>query len=172
MKALKRIVQTIDGINGWAGKAVSWLTLLLVLVTVYDVMMRYLFHAGSIAIQEAEWHLFGMNFLIAAGWTLLNEGHVRVDLLYTRLGRRAKSWVDLFGSIFFLVPYCILIIWAAWPFVVDSWTIGEGSPDPGGLPARYILKTCIPLAFLLLGVQAFSQAIKNFFVITGREEKP
>ena len=172
MKILKRIVQTIDSINGWTGRAISWLTLILVLVTVYDVVMRYLFRAGSVGIQEAEWHLFAMNFILAAGWTLLNDGHVRVDMLYMRLGQRAKSWIDLFGSLFFLIPYCILIIWAAWPFVFDSWSIGEGSPDPGGLPARYVLKTCIPLAFFLIGIQAFSQAIKNFLVITGEAEKP
>jgi TRAP-type mannitol/chloroaromatic compound transport system permease small subunit len=165
------IVRTIDGVNGWIGKGISWLTLILVLVTVYDVVMRYVFHAGSVAIQEAEWHLFAMNFLIAGGWTLLNDGHVRVDLLYMRFSERAKAWIDLFGSLLFCIPYCLLIIWAAWPFVIDSWSIWEYSPDPGGLPARYVLKTVIPVGFLLIGIQAVSQAIKNFLVIAGKDEK-
>lgn len=169
MKEARTVVRTIDSINEWVGSGVKWLTLLLVLITVYDVLMRYVFRAGSIYIQESEWHLFAANFMLAAGWTLLNDGHVRVDLIYTRLSDKKKAWIDLFGSIVFLLPYCMLVIWAAWPFVADSWSILEGSPDPGGLPALYLLKTVIPVAFLLLGIQAISQAVKNFFILAGRE---
>ena len=85
------MVRVIDAMKGWIGNGVSWLTLLLVLITVYDVMMRYFFRAGSIAIQEAEWHLFAMNFMLAGGWTLLHGGHVRVDFLYTRFGKDKKA---------------------------------------------------------------------------------
>lgn len=172
MKILRLIVRAIDSINEWIGKGIAWLTLLLVLITVYDVTMRYIFHAGSVAMVDAEIHLFAMNFLLAAGWTFLNNGHVRVDLVYIRLSRKKKAWIDLLGSLLLCIPYCILVIWAALPFVLDSWSVWECSPDPGGLPARYVLKTCIPLAFLLIAIQAISLAIKNFFILTGKEEKP
>lgn len=169
MKVTRTVIRTIDTINDWVGSGVKWLTLLLVLITVYDVLMRYVFRAGSIYIQESEWHLFAANFMLAAGWTLLNDGHVRVDLIYTLLDDKKKAWIDFLGSIVFLLPYCMLVIWAAWPFVVDSWSILEGSSDPGGLPARYLLKTVIPVAFLLLAIQAISQAVKNFLLIAGKE---
>ena len=171
MKILRLSVRVIDGANGWIGRAVAWLTLVMVLITVYDVIMRYIFHAGSVAIVEAEIHLFAMNFLLAAGWTFLNDGHVRVDLVYTRLNRKKKAWIDLLGSLLFCIPYCMLIIWSVWPFLVDSWSVRECSPDPGGLPCRYVLKACIPLAFLLIAAQAISQAIKNLFILTCKEEK-
>ena len=171
MKVARTIIRTIDNINGLVGSGVKWLTLLLVLITVYDVVMRYIFHAGSVYIQESEWHLFAANFMLAAAWTLLNEGHVRVDLFYARLGDKKKAWIDFLGSIIFLLPYCMLVIWAALPFIADSWSIWERSSDPGGLPARYLLKSVIPVAFLLLGIQAISQAVKNFIIIVRGEEK-
>ena len=169
MNILRSFVRVIDRLNEWIGNGVSWLTLILVLITVYDVMMRYFFRAGSIAIQEAEWHLFAMNFMLAGGWTLLHEGHVRVDLLYARFDKDKKAWIDFLCSLTFCIPYCVLVIFAAWPFVLDSWSIWEGSPDPGGLPGLYILKTVIPVSFLLIGIQAVSEAIKNLFIILKKE---
>ena len=169
---LEAILRTIDGINDRIGKWVAWLTLILVLITVYDVIMRYFFRAGSVAIQEAEIHLFAMNFLLAAGWTYLNDGHVRVDILYLRFGMKTKAWIDLLGALLFCVPYCLLVIWAAGPFVIDSWATREGSPNPGGLPALYVLKATIPLAFFLIALQAISQAIKKIIFLTGRGKKP
>ena len=166
---LKAIIRKIDAINDRVGKWVGWLTLLLVLITVYDVIMRYFFRAGSVAIQEAEVHLFAMNFLLAAGWTYLNDGHVRVDILYLRFAPKIKALIDLLGSLLFCIPYCLLVIWAAGPFVMDSWAIREGSPNPGGLPATYVLKAVIPVAFFLIAVQAFSQAIKKIIFLTGKE---
>jgi len=171
-KKLESIVCIIDGVNARIGKWVAWLTLLLVLITVYDVIMRYFFRAGSVAIQEIEIHLFAMNFLLAAGWTYLNDGHVRVDILYLRFGPKTKALIDLLGALLFCVPYCLLVIWAAGPFVMDSWAIREGSPNPGGLPATYVLKATIPLAFFLIAVQAISQAMKKIIFLTGKEKTP
>ena len=170
LRFLEVLIRPIDAANRVAGQVAGWMATALVLFTVYDVLMRYVFKAGSVAIQETEWHLFSANFLLAAGWTLLNQGHVRVDMLYQRFGSRTKAGIDLVGSLLFCVPYCILIIWAAWPFVADSWMLNEGSPDPGGLPARYIIKTIIPVSFGLLGLQALSQAAKNLLVLTGQRE--
>ena len=138
----------MDKISIRVGHVASWMTLILVLVTMYDVIMRYIFKAGSIWIQESEWHLFAANFMLAASWTLLRNGHVRVDLFYVKFSTKTKAWIDLIGSILFLLPFCILIVYSSIPFVFDSWAMLEGSSDPGGLPARYILKSVIPLTFV------------------------
>jgi TRAP-type mannitol/chloroaromatic compound transport system permease small subunit len=168
---LRNFAASIDKIDEWIGEVISWLVLLLVLVTVYDVLMRYLFQAGSVALQEIEVHLFATNFMLTAGWALLREGHVRVDLLYSRLGTRKRAWVNLLGALFLCIPYCVVVIWAAFPFVIDSWSIQEGSPDPGGLGARYLLKTVIPLAFALILLQALSQAIKNLLIVIEKKKR-
>lgn len=172
MKLLRAIVRITGNVNERIGKGVSWLILFLMLVTVYDVLMRYVFHSGTVALMESETDLYVLNFLLAAGWTMLNDGHVRVDLLYANFGEKKKAWINLIGSFVFCIPFCILVIWAALPFVLDSWRLREGSPDPGGLPAVYLMKTVMPVAFFLLGLQAFAQAMESLFVIVGKEERP
>lgn len=163
---MSSFARVMDKISIRVGHAASWMTLILVVVTIYDVIMRYIFKAGSIWIQESEWHLFAANFMLAASWTLLRNGHVRVDIFYVKFSIKTKAWVDLIGSILFLLPFCILIVYSSIPFVFDSWAIWEGSSDPGGLPARYILKSVIPLTFILLALQGISEIIKNAAVIT------
>ncbi|MFZ7128402.1 MAG: TRAP transporter small permease subunit [Desulfobacterales bacterium] len=167
---MSSFARIMDKISIYIGHTVSWMTLMMVLLTMYDVVMRYVFKAGSIWIQELEWHLFAANFMLAASWTLLRNGHVRVDLFYIRFNPKTKAWVDLIGSLLFLLPFCALIVYASIPFVSDSWAILEGSSDPGGLPARYILKTVIPLTFFLLALQGISEIIKNVATITSRGE--
>ena len=167
---MNSLARFVDQVSTRIGHAVSWMTLLMVLITMYDVIMRYIFKAGSIWIQEAEWHLFAANFMLAASWTLLRNGHVRVDLFYVKFSAKTKAWVDLIGSIFFLLPFCALIVYSSIPFVSDSWAIWEGSSDPGGLPARYILKSVIPLTFMLLALQGISEIVKNVAAITKRGE--
>ena len=171
METTNRLLNLIDNINIKVGKTVSWFTFLLVLITIYDVLMRYVFKAGTIWIQEAEWHLFAANFMLAGGWTLLRNGHVRVDLFYAKFSAKTKALIDLLGTLFFLLPFCALIIWASTPFVIASWAMLEGSPDPGGLPALYILKTVIPVTFILIGIQGISLMVKNFyFLIKGESQ--
>ena len=142
----------IDRVNRAAGVVSSWLVVGLVGLTLYDVVMRYLFRSGSVAAQELEWHFFSIIFLLGAGYTLKSDGHVRVDLLYAskRFSDRQRAVVDLLGHIFFLIPFAALIIWSAVPFAVDAFTRAEMSPDPGGLPWRWIIKAVIPLGFTLL----------------------
>ena len=164
------LVATIDAINEKIGRAVSWFTLILVVVTIYDVLMRYLFKSGTIWIQEAEWHLFAANFMLAGAWTLKHGGHVRVDVLYNRFPTKIRAWIDILGGIFFLLPFSFLVIWASYPFVRDSWAIWEGSNDPGGLPARYILKTVIPVTFFLIALQGVAEIIKSCRILRGRDE--
>jgi TRAP-type mannitol/chloroaromatic compound transport system permease small subunit len=165
MLVLKKISKFIDTINEKIGICVSWLATFMVCVVFYDTILRYAFQKGSIAMQELEWHLFSIVFLIGAAYTLKHDGHVRVDIIYTRLGSKAKAWINLIGTFFFLIPFSLLIIFSTEMFVMNSWGIKEISPNPGGLPARYIIKAMIPLGFFFLMLQGISQAIKNFFVI-------
>lgn len=145
----------------------SWLVLLLVLLVSYDVSMRYLFSSGSIALQELEWHLFAFIFLLGAAYTFKHDDHVRLDLFYQSrfMSDYRRAWVNMLGGIFMLLPFCILIIYSAWPFVSISFTALENSPDPGGLPYRWILKASIPLAFILLILQGLADILKNLHLI-------
>ena len=149
------------------GKLVSWLVLAMVLLVSYDVAMRYFFLSGSVALQEMEWHLFSLIFLLGAAYTLKHDDHVRLDILYESkfMNDERRAWINLLGSLFLLIPFCILIITTAWPFVYQSYIHLEGSPDPGGLPYRWILKASIPLGFTLLLLQGISDIVKNLNVI-------
>ena len=171
MDFLKKISQFIDAINEKIGLGVSWLTSLMVLTVVYDVIMRYGFKKGNIAVQEMEWHLFAVIFLIGAAYSLKKDAHVRVDIIYTSLSTKKKAWIDMLGTFIFLVPFSIIIIYSSRGFIESSWALSEVSPDPGGLPARYTLKAMIPLGFVLILLQGISQAIKNLLVIVGKENK-
>ena len=115
--------------------------------------------------MEMEWHLFAMIFLLSAGYTLKHNKHVRVDLFYEKFSKKDKGWVNLIGSALFLIPWCILIIWVSWDYAMNAWEIKEGSPDPGGLPARYFIKFCIPAGIFLLLLQSIVIAVKSFLDI-------
>jgi TRAP-type mannitol/chloroaromatic compound transport system permease small subunit len=120
-------------------------------------MMRYLFQQGSVGLQELEWHLFALIFLLGSAYTLKHDGHVRVDILYRshRLSDKHRAWIDVIGIVLFLMPFCVLILISSWPFAYNA------SPDPGGLPYRFILKSAILLGFLLLLIQSIAELIKN-----------
>ncbi|MBI2468054.1 MAG: TRAP transporter small permease subunit [Candidatus Rokubacteria bacterium] len=162
-------MRRIDAVNDWVGRATAWLTLLLVLVTTYDVVMRYIFRQSFVFIQELEWHIFAVMFLITAGYAHLLDSHVRVDLIYARLASRSKAWIDLVGGVLFLFPTVFLLVWTSIPFVVASVKVLEGSPDPGGIPGRFVLKAVIPLGFLLVGLQGISETIRNYYRVAGKE---
>jgi len=168
---LQTVSNSIDRLNRWVGRAVSWITLLVVLVVFVDVVMRYALNTSYVFTQELEWHLFAFIFLMGAGYTLLQGGHVRVDIIYQRLNRRQKAWIDLFGVLVFLVPGCFLVLATSIPFVINAYTTGECSPDPGGIPYRFIVKSCIPAGFLLLLLQGLSMGIKAALIITGQDKK-
>jgi len=166
---MRELARRIDRFQEQFGRGVSWLSLGMVLVVFGDVISRYLFRTTSGAIQELEWYLFGTLYLLAAGYTLLHDEHVRVDIVYSKLTPRRRAWVDfiLFWAFFF--PSCVLVIYTAWPFVRISWMVWEGSPDPGGLPLRWLLKSMIIVGFALLLVQGISQTIKSFYWAMGWE---
>lgn len=165
-----KVAVSIDNLNEWIGKTVSWLILALTMLTAWDVAMRYLFRSGSVAMQEMEWHIFSIIFLIGAGYTLKCGAHVRVDIVYARLGERSKAVIDLFGSLIFLIPFSILLIYVSIGFVESSWSVREGSGDPGGLSARYVLKAAIPVGFFLLGLQGVSLALSSLIKVLGPEK--
>ena len=170
MTVLKSIIKVIDAFSQKTGVWVSWLTTLLVITVFYDVIMRYVFKNGSIAVQEMEWHIFSVIFLLGAAFTLKHDGHVRVDIIYTRLGSKTKAWVDFIGTFIFLIPFALMIIYSTKPFIMASWAVKEISPDPGGLPFRYVLKAMIPIGFLFLIVQGVAQALKSLLVILGEDD--
>ncbi|MDJ0985427.1 MAG: TRAP transporter small permease subunit [Desulfobacterales bacterium] len=169
MQTLQKISAKIDTLNQWVGRGVAWVTLGLVLVVFVDVVMRYMFSTSFVFTQELEWHLFGFIFLIGAGYTLLHDGHVRVDIIYQRVGFKTRAWINLFGVILFLIPGCIMVISTSWTFTANSFAILEGSPDPGGIPFRFILKSCLPIGFTLLLLQGISLGIHSLMQILGIE---
>jgi len=144
------------------GKISSWFSLALVLLISTDVLLRYVFNFSTAALYEMEWHLFAIIFLLASPYTLQQNKHVRVDVFYNNFSKRKKNIVDLIGNIIFLIPFSFIIFYTSLPFVADSYSILESSPDPGGLPYRFIIKSIIPIAFFLLMIQGILNTIKNY----------
>lgn len=166
---LKLVSGIIDRSNELVGRAVSWVSLLLVLVVFVDVVMRYAFKISFVFTQELEWHLFAFIFLIGAGYTLLHDGHVRVDIFYQRLGPKGKAWINLIGVILFLIPGCYLVISTSWKFVANAFSIMEGSPDPGGIPYRFIVKGTMTVGYILLLLQGISMGLHSLLQVLGVE---
>jgi TRAP-type mannitol/chloroaromatic compound transport system permease small subunit len=169
MNLLLKISQWIDSFNEWFGRFVAWFTAVVVMVVFVDVVMRYAFKTSFVFTQELEWHLFAFIFLMGAGYTLLKDGHVRVDIIYQRLGPKAQAWINFLGVIFFLLPGCYMIITTSLKFVHNAYLVMEGSPDPGGIPYRFILKACIPAGFSLVVLQGISLGIKSLLTILGKD---
>ena len=144
------------------GKISSWLSLALVLLISTDVLLRYVFNFSSASLYEMEWHLFAIIFLLASPYTLQKNKHVRVDVFYNNFSKRKKNIIDLIGNIIFLIPFSFIIFYTSLPFVEDSYSILESSPDPGGLPYRFIIKSIIPIAFFLLMIKGILNTIKNY----------
>lgn len=153
------------------GRAISWLVLALVILICYDVAMRYLFQQGSVALQELEWHLFALIFLLGGAYTLKHDDHVRVDIFYQSryLSNRGRAWISIIGTVFFLFPFCLLILITSWPFVENAFLYNEGSPDPGGLPYRYLLKSAILIGFAMLMLQGIAEILKNVHILRQKE---
>ncbi len=162
-----KLCRCIEWSSEICGRGLSWLVLALVLLVAYDVMMRYFFLSGSIAIQELEWHLFSLIFLLGAAYTLKHDDHVRLDLVYRSrfMSDYRRAWVNLVCSLLFLIPFCVIIIISSWPFVSQAYQFAEGSPDPGGLPYRWVLKAAIPLGFFLLIIQGIGESLKSLSLI-------
>lgn len=166
MHTLLKLAGAIDALNERIGRGVVWLVLAATLISAGNAVVRYGFNASSNAWLEIQWYLFGLIFLLGAGYTLRHNGHVRIDVLYGRFGPRFKAWVDLLGGLLFLLPMSGIIAWLGWEFFLASYRIGETSPDAGGL-ARWPIKLAVPLGFALLWLQGLSEVIKRAGVLWG-----
>jgi len=147
---VKYLGKFIDGVGYFCGA----LMILLVLNVFYDVIARYVFNDVSIGLQELEWHLFATMFMFGIGYTLKHEGHVRVDVIYDRLGAKAQAWINIIGTLIFAIPFTALIVYYGYGYAYEAYEIGEGSADPGGLPHRWIIRAVIPLSsgFVILSL--------------------
>ena len=154
----------IDHFTEWTGRAVSWMTLSMVLLTSVIVTLRYFFEIGSIALQESLTYMHAIVFLMGAAFTLKRKGHVNVDIFYQKFTLRTKAFIQILGTLIFLMPVCIVIFVLCWDYVMNSWAIEEASNEADGLPWVYLLKTLLLLMPVCLILQGFSELIKNFLL--------
>ena len=166
MRLLLKFADAVDALSEWIGQWLKWLVLFSSLISAGNALVRYTLHTSSNAWLEIQWYMFGAMFLLAAGYALKHEEHVRVDVFYSRMSPKTQAWVDVFGGIFFLMPTAILITWMSIPMIVNSIHINEMSSDPGGL-LRWPIKICIPLGFGLLALQGVAEIIKKTAVARG-----
>jgi TRAP-type mannitol/chloroaromatic compound transport system permease small subunit len=165
---LINIVRWIDRLNAWIGSTVVTAAVLLFILVIFsNVVLRYVFNTSFVFLAELEWHLFAFVFLAGAGFTLLHDRHVRVDIFYSQMRRRKQAWVNLIGVVCLLLPCCYLVLSTTIPWVVDAYKVGETSLDPGGIPARFVIKAALPLGYLLMLLQGISLGIKSAFVLAG-----
>ncbi len=157
---MQSVIDLIDNLIERIGRTISWLTLAMVLLVVVIVTLRYAFQIGSIALQESVMYVNALIFTLGAAYTLKEQGHVRVDIFYSRLSERRKALVDLLGAAIFLLPSAVFIIWVSWDYVSVAWRIRESSADPSGMPYVYLLKATIIVLAGLLIVQGSAEALK------------
>ncbi|MBL1421398.1 MAG: TRAP transporter small permease subunit [Alphaproteobacteria bacterium] len=162
MSSLKALSAMIDALNERIGRGVAWLTLLMVLMQFFVVIFRYVFSVSFIPLQESIWYLHGMIFMLGAGYTLLHNEHVRVDVFYRDAKPKTKALIDILGSLIYLIPICILIFVYSYGYVSNSWAVFEGSTETNGLHLKFLLKTVIWIFCLLMALQGVSMAIKGF----------
>ena len=162
MESLQR---GLDRFSDILGKISTALLILLLLNVFYDVIARYFFKSSSIGMQELEWHLFASMFLIGIAYTLKEEGHVRVDILYEKFSPKKQAWVNALGCVFLLLPFTGLIMWFGYDFALESFHLGETSGDPGGLSHRWIIKSMIPLSAFMLALSGLGFLLKNILCI-------
>ena len=160
---MDRIIDTVGYMTGV-------LMILMILNVAYDVMMRYAFHNSSIGMQEVEWHLFAIIILFGTGYALRHNAHVRVDFLYDSFSYKTKAMINIVGTLLFLIPLALLITYGSYNFVMDAYTTGEISEDPGGLTHRWIIKGMIPLAFTFLIFCAVNYILSNINIYRGLEK--
>ena len=171
MGAMLRLSRWIDALNERIGKGVYWLVLVAVAVSASNAIVRKVFNYSSNAFLETQWYLFSAIFLLCAGYTLLRNEHVRIDVVAGRFSRRTQTWIDIFGTVFFLLPMAIVFIYLSWPVFVRTWVHEELSGSAGGLiiwPARLL----VPIGFSLLALQGVSELIKRVGYLRGMAPAP
>jgi TRAP-type mannitol/chloroaromatic compound transport system permease small subunit len=169
MQAVRKFVAFCDRLNEWIG---SWLVsaavFIFIAIIFSNVVMRYAFNTSFVFMAEAEWHLFAFIFLMGAGYTLLHDRHVRVDIFYSVMDNKRRALVNVLGVCLFLLPSCYLVLTASVPWVITAYKVGEVSLDPNGIPARFLLKAVLPAGYLLMLLQGISLGIKSVFVLADK----
>lgn len=163
-----KLERAVNRVSDLFGKAAAVLFVLLLFNVFYDVVSRYAFNDVSIAMQEMEWHLFALMFLLGVPFTLRADAHVRVDIIYDRLSLRKRAWIDLTGTLCLLLPFCLLVGWYGVDFAHESFLLGESSGDPGGLAYRWLIKAAIPFAFFATALSGFGLALKSVNTLRGQ----
>lgn len=164
------LVRGIEALSALSGRIGMGFALLLVLLTAFETGERYLLNRSSGAVQELTWHLYAAIFLLGFAQTLREDGHVRVDIFYDRLSKKGQALVNILSMAFLLIPFCLMMIGFSWDWVVKSFLMSERSPDPGGLPALWVLKGMVPVGFGLLLLQGLVELFKNSRFLLGRKE--
>lgn len=171
MQGLLKLSGLIDGLSERVGRNIYWLILFAVLVSSINAIIRKIFDMSSNAFLEMQWYMFSGVFLLGAGYTLLRQEHIRIDVIYGRFSRRTQVWIDIFGTVVFLLPVCLMFIYLSWPFFWHSWQSGETSANAGGL-ILWPVKALMPLGFLLLLCQGCSELIKRLAFQAGLAPDP
>ena len=171
MQLLLRVARGIDRLNGAVYTGIRWLVLAMIIVGALNALLRYAtkftgISMASNAALDVQWYMFSLIFLLGAAAALKLDAHVRVDVLYERVSHRAKAWIDIAGTLLCLLPFCVMMLVMSWPAIANSWSVREGSPDPGGL-IRYPIKTIILVGFALLFLQGLSQLITRIAALRG-----
>jgi len=167
MRLVAAIGGALDRVSDLVGRAVMWLAALLVLAQFAVVLLRYGFSTSLIQMQESVIYLHATLFMLAIAYTMLHEGHVRVDILYAGASPRRRAAIDLAGVILAVIPFCLLILWTCWPFVAASWRIREGAIAYGGIPFQYLLKSLIPAMAVLLLLQGIAHLCRCVLTLAG-----
>lgn len=170
MEWLVRVSEFLDRAVTRTGRLAAWLGVLLMLVVVFDVVTRRFLVLGSTKLQELEWHLHAVLFLFCLGFAYLSDAHVRIDLVRERLGRRGRWWIELLGCLFFLIPYCFVVLYFGAEWWYRSWELNEASAAPTGLPFRWIIKAALPIGFIYLLFSALSVLLRKFVQLFGPEQ--
>ena len=168
MEKIKKMVIACDRVNQWIGSVVVTTALFcFILVIAGNVVMRYVFNTSFVFMAELEWHLFAFVFLMGAGFALLHDAHVRVDILYSLMDSKRQALVNLVGVFLFLIPSCYLVLKTSIPWVITAYKVGEVSIDPGGIPARFVIKATLPAGYLLMLFQGLLLAVKSALILSG-----
>jgi TRAP-type mannitol/chloroaromatic compound transport system permease small subunit len=171
MRSLLALSAGIDRLNDWVGRTVYWAILIAVVISAGNATVRYSLNTSSNAWLEVQWYLFSAVFMLCAGYTLLRNEHIRIDVVVGRFSERTLIWIDIIGTVLFLLPISIIIMYLSWPVLVDSFVRHEMSGDAGGL-VRWPVKVLLPLGFLLLVLQGFSELIKRVAFLQGLAPNP
>ena len=166
---MHKLVLHIENFIDWTGRAISWLVLFMVLITFGVAFLRYSFDIGWIALQDSISYMHAVVFLVGAAYTLKHNEHVRVDIFYSRLGDKGRAWIDFIGSLVILIPVMLLIIWTSWNYVTGSWHTLESSPETGGLPGLFLIKSFILIMAVLLIIQALALTLKSWLTLAGEK---